>query len=474
MPTGLSILETIKRKIGIRSPQLPLVDVPLADEAAGAFFTRVAALLADGKTHVYFDTSMLMWLTKVGDAARSQLLGWLEANCRGRLHVPVWSAHEYFRHHVAKTVSTNLGDAAKGLRKAAGVYRTIHPYLDEPLGDESPRRQQSEARQVLKRTVELADALDKWAKFYQPHSAAVLEFINRHCTAGTNVFDMMDEIDAVGTARFAGRLPPGFRDKHKKEGTEGKRRGNATVQNAQGREDDEDGGATIGHNRWGDLIFWREILDHARTRRARAVLILTNDRKNDWFMGGDMGGTTADMKQIEGLKCIPRPHPLLVAEARSTARIAELVLIDSPYAGLLLKRLAPTASDAFADAALVQKLAPTPAAGREAQADGQGATAPPPPVAVPAWRDAENLAYSKPKLRDALTVSRAAPTGKAADLIALAEAALAAGEGISSVLTEENLSDADVNALVTFAREVGDRARAGVANWASAASDITG
>src|SRR3546814_9102643 len=53
-------------------------------------------------------------------------------------------------------------------------------------------------------------------------------------------------------------LPPGFLDK-----------GKADKQRAA-------------DNRYGDLIIWREILDHVRTLESGSVVLLTNDNKQDW------------------------------------------------------------------------------------------------------------------------------------------------------------------------------------------------
>jgi hypothetical protein len=105
-------------------------------------------------------------------------------------------------------------------------------------------------------------------------------------------------------------VPPGFKDKRKKEG------GSA---NADGEE------VVVGSNRWGDLVFWQEILEHVLAHRVRTVAILTKDGKNDWRMAGTLpvrGETNGKGSGVQP------PHPMLSFEAALTANAQELVLLD--------------------------------------------------------------------------------------------------------------------------------------------------
>ncbi|WP_242152984.1 PIN-like domain-containing protein [Sphingomonas sp. BAUL-RG-20F-R05-02] len=469
--TPMTFLGAVARKLGLAKAPEPLLAIPIGGEDAEEFLARIAALLSAVGTHVYLDTSMLMWLTKVGDAARTQLFECLEARCSGRLHVPVWAGHEYLRHHVSKTVVTNLAETAEKLRKVGGLYSVLHPYLDVPLGDATPNANRVQARRALAQASALADLLGGWSAAYAANADAVIAFVNRHSTGGTNVFELVDSIEGVGAARFSGRLPPGFGDRNKKEKRPGPLAtgvdGSDPVTDGSGADDDGSEPRMVGHNRWGDLIFWKEVLQHARLQRARSIVLLTNDRKNDWYLGGGTNaGMDAEMLATERLKPIPRPHPLLVAEARSVAGVRDLALLDSPYVGFLLARLLPDASDAFKDVAVVQRMGVPPPEGPA------GAEGPVTPTIAPQWRDGPRVVYSKARLRDVLTRSRAPAEGEAAALVALAATALEGGEGLGAVLVEANLRERDDDALVVFAREVGDRSRAGGAGWTSAAADL--
>src|SRR4051812_26211117 len=93
---------------GARAPELPRLSIPTQLETAADYKARLGALLRAEGTHVYIDTSFLMWSTKIGPGARGQLLDWLRGDLGERAHVPTWCAHEYLRHHVAGTIVDEL------------------------------------------------------------------------------------------------------------------------------------------------------------------------------------------------------------------------------------------------------------------------------------------------------------------------------------------------------------------------------
>src|ERR1035437_583690 len=95
----LGMVDTLRR---------PLLEIPGEAETLADFIARLIALLAAPDTHLYVDTSLLMWLTKIGSGSRQELFAWLEKNCVARVHVPIWAAHEYLKHHVAGTLVAEL------------------------------------------------------------------------------------------------------------------------------------------------------------------------------------------------------------------------------------------------------------------------------------------------------------------------------------------------------------------------------
>ena len=72
----------------------PILTVPSETEGSADFKQRLAALFAAQSTHIYIDTSFLMWMTKVGSRSRQELIGWIQQNCTGRVHVPIWGSKQ--------------------------------------------------------------------------------------------------------------------------------------------------------------------------------------------------------------------------------------------------------------------------------------------------------------------------------------------------------------------------------------------
>ena len=77
-------------------------------EASDAYLARLEALVSEPTTHIYFDTSFLMWLVKLGRPAREQFFAWITAQGAQRFHVPLWGAHEFFKHQVTNTIRAEL------------------------------------------------------------------------------------------------------------------------------------------------------------------------------------------------------------------------------------------------------------------------------------------------------------------------------------------------------------------------------
>ena len=65
------------------------------------------ALEAEG-TRFYLDTSLLMWLIRLGPRARAEFIGWCDTRPTDAVRVPIWAAHELHRHILAGTVSSNV------------------------------------------------------------------------------------------------------------------------------------------------------------------------------------------------------------------------------------------------------------------------------------------------------------------------------------------------------------------------------
>ena len=148
----------------------------------------------------------------------------------------------------------------------------------------------------------------------------MIEFANERSIEGSGIFERFSSVEMLADARFTGRVPPGFQDKRKKETSTAGDDGDETV---------------VGSNRWGDLVFWQDILEHVRAHRVRVVIVLTKDMKNDWRMAGQL--PVHGQADGKGAGAIP-PHPMLSYEAARTAGAHELVLLDQSQLADVMKR----------------------------------------------------------------------------------------------------------------------------------------
>lgn len=432
--------------------------LPTQLETYEEFVTRVSTLITEGSTTLYLDTSFLMWLTKISAASRKELADWLRKECVGRVHVPTWAAHEYFRHYVAATLS---GELDRKTRELSGLvrrtYADLRPYLDGPS-----RPEDDDVGEIRTRLRETLTELDKVARIagsrkhvLAKNSLEVIAFVNECVPCKVDVFQHMATIDALAEGRFDGRIPPGFQDRGKAERQANPANSAAEVQL---------GG---GSNRWGDLMFWKEVLQHASLVASKCIVIVSNDRKNDWHLSssllsqGDVPWTAT--REPVSQKAVPRPHPMLEHEALTISGVSELVLLDSTYLGGILKTVAPDHTKLFVDVAIVpeQPQAATARQMRAAAVDTRLEQQEARRVSLAAapnalFPDSERIAFTSVTLSRALYESRQAAKSEAAKFVTECRAAYQQGRNLIEMFSRERLSPFDHLALVVIARELHD------------------
>lgn len=446
--------------------------IPTEPEDSAAFMTRVAGLIRRKSTHLYVDTSFLMWLTKVGTTSRGELTNWLKAECPGRVHVPIWSVHEYLRHHVATTILGELEEKTRELNGvASGTYAYFRPFMDGALDFSSANVDafRMGVRSMLTELKNVAQVVGSWKRQYGNHAGEVISFINDCALSETEIFDYMSTIEALSQGRFVGRIPPGFQDR-------GKRDQRVSPESRLG-----EAGAALGGNRWGDLMLWKEILEHAKSARARCVVVFSNDRKNDWFLNvGSDAQIDDELKKLKtSWRAVPHPHPMLELEARLAAGVRDLILLDSPYLAALLWKIAGDAVKSFVDVAIVPDQ-PEPESERERRAAAfekrlKEDTATKEAAATEAgarFPDSDSVFFSFAALRRAIFESRGKLPKLVSSLVAECQATIESKRTISELLTRERLAAFDHKMLVVFGRELHDLSLSGNPGWKEAAADL--
>jgi hypothetical protein len=178
----------------------------------------------------------------------------------------------------------------------------VSAYANRELAIEQLRLRASEIQSYL----ESQQANKQLDQTYSIAEEELVTFVNKH-SIQTDALSFVSAMTPTFKNRFKGRVPPGYED--------GKKPANA----------------------FGDLIFWQEVLDHAKD--SSAVVILSNDMKGDWrhyaptiesYRGRSMGHEprTGAVVQL--------PHPLLSFEAL-TAGISHLDVISIPILASLLE-----------------------------------------------------------------------------------------------------------------------------------------
>lgn len=240
--------------------------LPSRTASWSAFLASVADALTDPETHFFVDTSFLLKAGSLNAAARSVLLSWIAAIGRERFHIPAWVAHETYRHlgkdnGAALTPMARL--AAEVGAKLEELRTEARRFVDDQTSvgfQETPGAAPMDRSAFLLGLDSEALRLGRRAKHIRDKAAARLEetadvlaeLVNHHVMP-TGVYDRLPTIEAEYAARLVGDHPPGQKDRKKEL------------------------------NKYGDLLMWREIVDHCgRELNPKRVVLLTDDNKPDW------------------------------------------------------------------------------------------------------------------------------------------------------------------------------------------------
>lgn len=403
--------------------------IPTVQESPEAFIARVAALLLRPDTHVYFDTNVLMWVTLMAPEARSEFLKLLKS-INAATHVPTWAMNEFYRMHRDSYLEKQLKLAAETLNKSITAFSSeIRRYMGQsPLDDTTVVERLS----CMRRHGEaFKDIVRAWN--YEAPGRQTVEWMNTIACAGNVDFNLLAELKRIGVARYSHEVPPGYEDDHKK-----KRKNRA-------------------NNRFGDLLFWQEVLAHAKAAGAKTVIIMTNDRKPDWYFDQGRPEISPKLRRlgVHEWKPVPRPHPLLTYEMHDHSG-AELVLVDQLYLGGIAWELDKKNLPRLVGAALdipVENI--------------ERVDAPPPAVQMRTGGTI-NLRRAMDLLRDAF----AAPSALVAEFLANLDAGAVEAEEHAASFDQTKVEALSETDAVLLARYVGQKAIAGHPHAGIAAKNL--
>jgi len=256
-----------------------------------SYHQEIASSFRSEGGRVYIDTSFLLWLIRVGRAARREFLSfWGRADVFARPFVPVWAVHEFYRHLQLGTVSKQLNQSAKDYAAhLTSLAEHADVISDDTLCESTAFSNRQDLidsiRSSALRLSECVALLKTHNTLYDEAVSEIIVFVNAH-SLGTDIYQLLKQDHDAYKGRLEGRLPPGYEDAGKPE------------------------------NSFGDLVFWTEVLQHGR--QTDHVIILTRDEKVDWrHIPNKMvvyDQTTTATHNVAGGR-LQQPHPLLEFEA---------------------------------------------------------------------------------------------------------------------------------------------------------------
>lgn len=263
---------------------------------------RLSKALFSDLCPIFLDTNILIWsfgLNERASAAWQKWLFWLGK----RLVIPAWVVHEYNQHIGQPEV----------VAPYKALSRKFQVVLDE-VNESAARALDDEAAQKLgcANKVELEFKLNEALVFSlrvvkevsssdSGHRIDLLKFYERlldECTHPANVHELALQANQEFNARATLRLSPGHEDADKPE------------------------------NQCGDLIIWKEVLQHCADMGQKQALFVTNDVKRDWCYV-PLKLVRDGMKEIswskEAAQDLRLPNPELLAEFQKHTGGSEII-----------------------------------------------------------------------------------------------------------------------------------------------------
>ncbi|MFM0069567.1 PIN domain-containing protein [Paraburkholderia sediminicola] len=224
---------------------------------------------------IVLDTNVLLDLYRLPQLGRDALLAAL-ARLKGRLWIPHHVALEYQRRRlsaiwnersetekVLASFSATVDDARKKLQRLELEKRGIDVDVDEML------RELETANTKIVEAVRKAHNEQMDISSHDPVRTALDDLLGDGCVGlAPENQESLNSLIKDGEQRYIDKIPPGYRDAGK-----GKNPADAYFL--------FDG---LKYERqYGDLIIWRQLLNHAKENKTKLILFITSDRKEDWW-----------------------------------------------------------------------------------------------------------------------------------------------------------------------------------------------
>lgn len=242
---------------------------------------------------IVLDTNVLLNLYRLPTTARDELIGVLEL-LKERLWIPHQVALEFQRRRLtviaserkatedALTATSELVDDIKSKVEGLQIDKRGLGIESQPLLAELEK-----ANNQLLEAIKTAHNSQLDISASDPVRQRLDELLDNRVGAGPTTQEDLDKLVLGGEDRFKEKIPPGFADADKE-----KNPNEATF--------------IFDHikyqRKFGDLILWQQLIQHVKNTNVKTVLLITADRKEDWWwreQGKTIGPHTELIREIQ-------------------------------------------------------------------------------------------------------------------------------------------------------------------------------
>lgn len=228
-----------------------------------------------------FDTSSLLNLYRYSKESRSTLINVLHM-IESRIWIPYQVALEYHK-NLHKEILNQKNEYSVIKKTIVDSLNAIEKELNEK------RHSNIKVEVIIKGLKEFQEKAEIELKAQEeghPDLEKIKEQLNAiigEKVGGEFSQEKLNEIFAEGTKRYDAKIPPGYMD-YKKESR-------SYYSNLEYED------------KFGDLVYWKQILEKSKEEVVKSIILITDDTKEDWWY------------EVKGQK--KGPHPLLVQEFKN-------------------------------------------------------------------------------------------------------------------------------------------------------------
>lgn len=242
---------------------------------------------------IVLDANVLLNLYRLPATARDELISVLEI-LKDRLWIPHQVALEFQRNRLT-VISTERKSTEHALSSTNELVNEVKKKVDalqidkQGLGiDTIPLLSALEsANDQLRIAITATQTAQLDISSIDSVRARLDDLLLNRVGSGPSNQDELDQLISGGQERFREKIPPGFADAEKDKNP-------------------NEAHFSFDHikypRKFGDLILWRQIIDHVNKEQIKVVLLITADRKEDWWWR-EQGKTIG-------------PHPELMREIK--------------------------------------------------------------------------------------------------------------------------------------------------------------